>query len=1028
MTKTKWNIKKKFSALMIVLLAIGSLSSLPVPVYASNSITVLPSTAYVGMFRTIFIYVSASDTAAGIWKTEVWPDASTIPTGIWMDFDPSYVLLSGSIESRILVYAGPAASLGTYSITIKAGWTTIIGQHWETQTTFTLQVKAVSERYWAQNPSLLLQNPPNPTPADKWHPGVRQWNVDTGENWEVSNTENLYVNWNVSGRVDMMAKAAVCNNIDQIAHCIQGLPEGVYQPPPVTLNPQKTQINLKGAVTDIFTTSPDHPLSWTGIKWDLYATSTKDGRTLYIELYFVRTGGNLLWELMPPKGFRVHPGHNEVLKVYSDHDNAMLDITEPSMNFNEAFVSIVTLGPTTWFSIDVTGIFGFVAYEYAVFFQEVWDSSRSINDYNLTQVALCLEANNNGGSVTPQCSISLEDFELKGSYLADINLDGKIDNTDVTTVNNALDSALGDSGYLPNADLNLDRVIDSTDLAMVTNYVGKTFPAPWLTVSSSAGGTTSPAPGTYLYDYSSSVTVTAIPNLGYVFNYWLLDGSAYYQNPITVTMNSDHSLEAYFNIPTLSISALTSYPGDVDGWCEDTSGWTVTCGSLTTTTDKKMGSYSLQLVNNFFVPGTIPTIFWGGMYRTFSSISGNVYQKIGLWANISCVFGMRLWLLAPDFDNYFAYGKLPTKLLEGTWELIEVPTGSEAEELGFWSKNGSANWDNLQGIYIGCSCLTFITGVCIDGLHFSKEGGGTTNPAPGTYTYEYGSSVNVTATPDPSCSFKYWLLDGAKVYGNQVTVTMNTNHMLEAHFNRPPNAPSTPSGLTYGCVGASYTYSTSTSDPDGDGVRYQFYWGDGSYTLTGWYTSGATASASHSWGSTGYKSVKVRAQDSYGVWSDWSSILTVYISGGGGGDIPCPTLFAWNGSAWVDYGVIDIHNPDGEDVIREVPIIKGDVGINGYKAKFRLREGWEGLNFSESVIDQVKLYAIGNDGKRYLCPLITATHSTLGKVLPQLLASDDIKAQMLLLETIDLTFTVPYPTSQIQGYVFVIEGCNMYKV
>jgi hypothetical protein len=59
-------------------------------------------------------------------------------------------------------------------------------------------------------------------------------------------------------------------------------------------------------------------------------------------------------------------------------------------------------------------------------------------------------------------------------------------------------------------------------------------------------GTTDPAPGTYTYDYGSSVTVTAYTYSGYVFKYWILDGSTYYENPITVTMCSDHTLTAYF--------------------------------------------------------------------------------------------------------------------------------------------------------------------------------------------------------------------------------------------------------------------------------------------------------------------------------------------------------------------------------------------------------------------------------------------------------------------------------------------------
>jgi hypothetical protein len=72
------------------------------------------------------------------------------------------------------------------------------------------------------------------------------------------------------------------------------------------------------------------------------------------------------------------------------------------------------------------------------------------------------------------------------------------------------------------------------------------FGSPKLSISASSGGTTSPAPGTYTYNYGSSVTVTASAYSGYYFSYWSLDGTAYYNNPITVTMTADHSLTAYF--------------------------------------------------------------------------------------------------------------------------------------------------------------------------------------------------------------------------------------------------------------------------------------------------------------------------------------------------------------------------------------------------------------------------------------------------------------------------------------------------
>jgi len=48
------------------------------------------------------------------------------------------------------------------------------------------------------------------------------------------------------------------------------------------------------------------------------------------------------------------------------------------------------------------------------------------------------------------------------------------------------------------------------------------------------------------YDPETSVEATAIPGEGYMFDHWKLDGNPVSDNPITVTMNEPHSLEAYF--------------------------------------------------------------------------------------------------------------------------------------------------------------------------------------------------------------------------------------------------------------------------------------------------------------------------------------------------------------------------------------------------------------------------------------------------------------------------------------------------
>jgi len=69
-----------------------------------------------------------------------------------------------------------------------------------------------------------------------------------------------------------------------------------------------------------------------------------------------------------------------------------------------------------------------------------------------------------------------------------------------------------------------------------------------LTIIAGKGGTTEPPPGSYEYDKGSTVTVTAIPSPGYVFNYWTLDSETRTENPITFTINADATLTAYFKL------------------------------------------------------------------------------------------------------------------------------------------------------------------------------------------------------------------------------------------------------------------------------------------------------------------------------------------------------------------------------------------------------------------------------------------------------------------------------------------------
>jgi hypothetical protein len=91
-----------------------------------------------------------------------------------------------------------------------------------------------------------------------------------------------------------------------------------------------------------------------------------------------------------------------------------------------------------------------------------------------------------------------------------------------------------------------------------------------------------------------------------------------------------------------------------------------------------------------------------------------------------------------------------------------------------------------------------------------------------------------------------------------------------------PLKPNQPSGQINGKIEQEYTYTTSTTDPDGDQVFYRWDWGDGSYSdWLGPYDSGATIDTIHKWTIKGSFSIKVKAKDSNGHESSWSSPLPI---------------------------------------------------------------------------------------------------------------------------------------------------------
>ncbi len=86
----------------------------------------------------------------------------------------------------------------------------------------------------------------------------------------------------------------------------------------------------------------------------------------------------------------------------------------------------------------------------------------------------------------------------------------------------------------------------------------------YLTLTSMTGGTTNPPPNTYQFINESELSVTALPDNGYDFSNWQLDGSnAGSSDTIDVSMDVNHTLQAIF-LPHIPVTWIVDWRGGAD--------------------------------------------------------------------------------------------------------------------------------------------------------------------------------------------------------------------------------------------------------------------------------------------------------------------------------------------------------------------------------------------------------------------------------------------------------------------------------
>ena len=304
-------------------------------------------------------------------------------------------------------------------------------------------------------------------------------------------------------------------------------------------------------------------------------------------------------------------------------------------------------------------------------------------------------------------------------------------------------------------------VLMNGDKTVTANFVRQYT----LTVAAGTGGTTNPLPGTYTYDEGAVVAIEATATAGYRFLNWSGDASGT-DNPLSVTMNGDMTVTANF-IRQYTLTIVAGAGGTTDpapgtyaydegavvavqavaavgyrflSWSGDASG-TANPVSVTMDGDKT--------VTASFIRQYTLTIIAGAGGTTNPRPGAYLYDE-----------GTRVQVAAVAAAGYRFAG----------WSGFATGTASPI------SVAMSANRTVIA---------SFVRGV---ELTITAGAGGTTNPAPGTYSYDIGAPVTIQAVPAAGFEFIAWS-GHASGSANPLAVVMNNSKRIHASFGRVVKSP-----------------------------------------------------------------------------------------------------------------------------------------------------------------------------------------------------------------------------------------------
>lgn len=298
-----------------------------------------------------------------------------------------------------------------------------------------------------------------------------------------------------------------------------------------------------------------------------------------------------------------------------------------------------------------------------------------------------------------------------------------------------------------------------------------------LTVNEAVGGTTDPAHGVYTYNEGQTASVTATASSGYVFSHWLLDGtSCGTDTTIEVNMNANHAVTPVFNAvytppPVIISYQLTVNPATGGTTNLGTGDHVYNSGSVATVTATPSAGYTFSYwLLDGIASGSDSTI---NVYMNSAHTLTPVFTPIKTQLTIDSATGGST---STDAATYiYDYGT----------EVTVTATAQTGYTFNYWQLDGQTNSTSttITLTMTANHTLTPVFSPLSYQLTINPSTGGSTSPNSGSYTYVYGETAHVTATPSTGYNFDHWLLDGQSAgSSSSIDVQMTANHTLAAVF------------------------------------------------------------------------------------------------------------------------------------------------------------------------------------------------------------------------------------------------------